>query len=459
MVAAVCALLATGCITQPSDFTPPVLTLPGDLGVTAPDTAGASISWTATAVDGVDGPVPVTCTPPQGLFPVGSTLVTCTASDAAGNSASGSFTVDVAPPPPGGPVAQIVASGNHTCALLNDHHVWCWGYGGYGALGIENYGDKDLPVEVAGLTDAVQISAHPAGGHTCAVRSTGEIVCWGLNIFGQLGDGTTTNGFTPQAVVGISNATRVFAGVLHTCAQLDDDTARCWGLNGVGQLGDGTTTDSAVPVPVLVAPSLGSPAVNATTNCSLGADAAVRCWGSNQHGELGTGSTDSESLLPVDVTDLTDAVSLSAGYFHSCAAITDGSVKCWGYNEEGQLGDNAGGVGVVSRVPVAVSGITDATEVALGNHHSCALRSGGTVSCWGRGNSGQLGNDDVTNSSTPVDVQGLTGVASVSGGNAHTCAVTVSGTAWCWGSDANGQLGDGPSPQTALVPVQVQGLS
>jgi len=187
--------------------------------------------------------------------------------------------------------------------------------------------------------------------------------------------------------------------------------------------------------------------------CALMSDSTGRCWGHNLHGQLGDGSYTRSSLVPVTVSGLTGSVAISAGAHHACALLSDGTVKCWGANNFGQLGD---GTDTESKVPVAVSDLSGAVAVSAGGLHTCAVLSDETVKCWGLNNHGQLG-DGVTHelcpfyyegsdcSHLPVPVQGLTGVMAVSAGASHACALLSDGTVWCWGGNRSGQLGDGIS--------------
>jgi alpha-tubulin suppressor-like RCC1 family protein len=235
----------------------------------------------------------------------------------------------------------------------------------------------------------------------------------------------------------------------HGCAVIDTGVVKCWGGNDFGRLGDGTTIDRTSPVDVV---GLGGPAVYVATgaahSCALIAGGAVKCWGANNHGELGDG-TFSNSMTPVNVSGLaSDVFWIAAGEDHTCAVLVGGAVKCWGRNQSGQLGD---GTTTNRNTPVNVSGLaSDVLWVAAGWAHTCALRlrdslpTGGSITCWGDNSFGQLGDGTTTNRSTPADVAGLASDAVwVALGRNHTCAVIDTTGVQCWGRNHGGQLGDG----------------
>ena len=439
----------------PPDTVPPVLDLPDDRSVPATSSLGAEVEWIAAATDDVDGVVPVECSPASGsLLAVGTTSVTCTASDTSGNVAQGSFTVTVGVFPT--PSASALSAGaGHTCALLDDGTVRCWGANDLGQLGDGTTTDSSSAVPVAGLTGATAISA--GVHHTCAVLGDGSVRCWGSNGNGRLGTGSTGGIVTePTRVGGLDDAVGIGigAGGAHTCAVLEGGTVRCWGANGSGQLGDGSTVGAAAPVTVSGISTAVEVTAGNTHSCARLDDATLRCWGSNGDGKLGAGSTGGASSVPVEVVGATGTTTVAAGLNHSCLTQADGSAACWGRNGSGRLGtgDEDG-----SAVPVEVVDLDAVVSITAGNVHSCARRSDGTVRCWGGNSRGQLGTGDTVGSTVPVAAGGLTGVSEVSAGLDHTCAIVADGTVRCWGANGSGQLGNG-STTDSPTPVVVDGI-
>jgi alpha-tubulin suppressor-like RCC1 family protein len=190
--------------------------------------------------------------------------------------------------------------------------------------------------------------------------------------------------------------------------------------------------------------------------CGVSTVGGVKCWGGNASGELGDGTL-APSLTPVDVTGLTSGVAaVDAGIKHTCAVTTAGGIKCWGLNLSGELGD---GTVVNKNTPVDVTGLTiGVAAVDAGQGHTCAVTTLGSVKCWGNNTFGKLGDGTVANKNTPVDVTGLTiGGAAVAAGETYTCALTTAGGVKCWGSNIFGQLGDG-TVADSTTPVDVLGF-
>lgn len=312
----------------------------------------------------------------------------------------------------GGDAVQITAGGDHTCALLGDSSVVCWGGGAGGWLGYGNtdaVGDDETPASV-GPVDlgeaAIAISAGRSA--TCALLDSGALLCWGQGGFIGAGNADTVgDDEVPSDAFAVNTGGAVSivdAGELHTCAA-GDDGVWCWGQGVFGQLGYGNTNAIGDDEPVSVA---GTVDVGATVaalamadvhSCALTDEGNVRCWGQSGFGQLGYGNgfAIGDNEAPSTAGDVSlggDAVAIAVGGVSSFALLADGTVRSWGGNENGELGHgNAANIGdneQPSSVPVInVGGTVVAIEAGL--THVCALLDDGAVRCWGSAFSGRLG--------------------------------------------------------------------
>lgn len=345
-----------------------------------------------------------------------------------------------------GAVSMAVGT-EHICVLINNGTVQCWGDNRFGQLGngTTSTTRTDTPVIVSGIANAVAVVAK--GGHAnCALFNDGPVKCWG-----------STYGPNPALISGINTAVAISAGGGNFCAVLADGTAHCWGTNNYfGQLGDGTNTGSMTPRSVVGITNAVSISGSDLHTCAALADGKIKCWGDNASGQLGDGTT-TQSLTPVEVNGVNNAVSVAVDHSYSCALLGDGSMKCWGTNSSGQFGN---GTTTDSLLPTPAAQIGNAVSMIAAVDHACALLSDGTARCWGKNLSGQLGNNGNTNNSliTPTAVVGISNSTAVSGFDRHKCSLQADGSVTCWGVNDAGQLGDGTTT-TAFSPVTVMGIS
>jgi alpha-tubulin suppressor-like RCC1 family protein len=349
---------------------------------------------------------------------------------------------------------------DHSCVLTSEGRVLCWGRNRYGQLGDGTFSDRVTPREVAGL-GAGNLAVGAGMGRTCAITPSRGVKCWGYNGSGQLGDGTVTTSPIPVEVVGLgapANAVAAIAsGSNAVCALMASGGAKCWGHNGTGALGDGTTVHRITPVDV---PALGTGilalSMGGDTSCAILEGGALKCWGDNTSGSIGDGTTE-RRLLPVDVAGMASGVQfVDVGEFATCATTTGGKAWCWGSNYFGTLGN---GTYWDSYVPTQVSGLDSGTlQVSIGNSQACALMTGNTVKCWGNNATGQVGDGSLYTRFWPVDVAWLPpGSTAVSTARHHSCAITALGGVKCWGYNGYGNLGDGTLTRR-VVPTPVTGL-
>lgn len=347
------------------------------------------------------------------------------------------------------PAAGLCAGEGHTCALESTGEVLCWGRNTDGQLGDGTATDRVRPVRVVDLDDARELACGTQ--HTCARRVTGAVVCWGRSAAGQLGNGSTDPVQRPVAAAGIDDAVAVSAGRDFSCVLRASGVVSCFGRNAEGQLGDGTTNDSLLPMEVVSITDAAWLASGDAHSCVVRRGGRVSCWGRDTAHQLGRAAPERFSAGPVDVEGLAAATAVAAGGEHTCA-ITEAGVACWGRNDHGQVGDGRAGADLTRPTPELVMGISRPSALSLGPGHSCAIGHDGALWCWGANAAGQLGAGPGGDQVRPVAVPGLARVASVAAGTEHTCAVRADSQVFCWGAASRGQLGhgdldDAPTPQ------------
>jgi alpha-tubulin suppressor-like RCC1 family protein len=364
--------------------------------------------------------------------------------------------------------AAIDAGAQHTCVVRVGGQVLCWGQNTSGQLGEGTMTFLPEPVPVSGLANAATVAT--GATFSCTTTSDGAVFCWGDDHYGQLGDGRAVVRPQPAPVAGSVDG--VAAGSAHSCgisrgATAAEDTFVCWGSDQAGQLGDNDDADRGLPEPIKVDLLPAAIGAGALHTCASDSSGALWCWGRGSSGQLGPGHA-IDTPLPVVVplpAGAGPATAAAAGGAHTCVLVSPdsapgGEILCFGDNSHGQLGDGT----LTSRAapaPVAL-GPTAARAVAVtaGSDHTCAIDVTGQAWCWGRGDGGQLGDGATTDQPAPVAVTlpgGLT-VASLSAGGAHTCAVGTAGGVWCWGADDRGQLGLGAPGAVVASPASVAGI-
>lgn len=338
------------------------------------------------------------------------------------------------------------------------YSLFDWGNNSNGQLGRGTTETLYSPMAVPGLTEVVGVSENVA--HAVALLSDGTVVAWGSNEDGQLGDGTTEPSDVPVPVANLEHVTAVSVGGRFSLALLANGTVMAWGLGADGQLGDGNTESSVVPVPVSNLEGVVEISGGNLASLARLSNGTVMAWGGNPHGQLGDGSTES-SDIPVSVEGLTGVTAISAGGGQSLALLAGGAVRAWGYNEFGELGN---GTFTDSDVPTAVRGLeAGVSSISAGDEYNLALMSDGTLKGWGRNEYGELGNGQSghkVRSDEPVPVSNLSEVKAASAGQYASLALLDDGDVAAWGGNEKGELGigTGGKPKLSAVPILIPTL-
>ena len=328
----------------------------------------------------------------------------------------------------GGANWKSVACGDgHTATIKTDGTLWTWGYNAFGQLGNNNVDTVYSPVQtIAGGTNWKQV----AGGQrfTAAIKTDGTLWAWGWNAYGQLGDNTDIRKSSPvQTIAGGTNWKQVSCGTLHVAAIKTDGTLWLWGSGGQGRLGDNTTISRSSPVQTIAGgANWKQVACGDSHTAAIKTDGTLWTWGFYVYGQLGDNTTISKSSPVQTIAAGTNWKYVSCGNSHTVAIKTDGTLWAWGYNINGQLGDNT----IIDRSsPVqTIAGGTNWKSVSCGFYHTTAIKTDGTLWTWGPNNSGQLGDNTIIDRSSPVQtIAGGTNWKSVSCGGgyagAHTAAI------------------------------------
>jgi alpha-tubulin suppressor-like RCC1 family protein len=338
-----------------------------------------------------------------------------------------------------------VAAGQwHSLALKDDGSVWAWGNNERGQLGDGTTNNNAIPKRITTLENVVDIAA--GYFHNLAIKDDGSVWTWGRDVFSHIGGFTTT----PEKIDGLENIVAISAGLLHNLALRSDGTVFAWGNNGFGQLGDGTY-ESSLPKRVEGIENITAIAAGGFHSLALRNDGAVFAWGSNQAGVIGNNSTQHSYVSPQRVHNISTAVSIAGSYIHSLAILSDGTVRAWGYNGHGELG-NEKGTPDYTLTPVPVHEVENATSISAGYGKSLAIGGDGSVWQWG-----SLSN--IHFDYTPVLNDNLSDIVSISSGWTHHLAISGDGIVWAWGWNTERQLGIAGNSPSSEFPVQTLPLS
>ena len=394
------------------------------------------------------------------------------------------------------PDIQLVVGGEHNCVLIHSRGtIKCWGSGSHGQLGNgkvkQNIGDEPgemgsnlTVIKLGGGHTAKAVSA--GGQHTCAILDNNEVKCWGNGKQGRLGQGNEeligdeAGEIENLPTVNLGNnrtARAISAGSLHTCALLDNGAVKCWGLGKSGRLGQGNSTtigdkenEMGESLPAIdFGNGHTAQAISAGWGhtCAILNNGAVKCWGSGSDGRLGQGNTTTigdgkdeiKNLAAINLGTGRTAKAISAGWGHTCAILNDGAVKCWGNGSSGKLGyGDTARRGMRSKdmgdnLPEVKLGTKrKAKTISAGLFHTCALLDDNTAKCWGSGGNGMLGTgstDSIGDDQDEMDKLEAINfgtdrtVKAIAAGVDHTCALLDNNTVKCFGFNGQGQLGSG----------------
>ena len=365
---------------------------------------------------------------------------------------------------------QLSTRGLHTCSTLDNGSLMCWGLNNRGQVGDGTTTNAHTPQLVDLGSGAIVTEVANGYRHTCATLENGSLYCWGENSAGELGNGQQYTSQTTPLWVDLGagrTAVRIDADMSNTCAVVDNGSLYCWGTNNQGQLNDdpsqltGQTTPRWIDLGGNVASTVSVGSLNV---CSILNNGSLYCWGDDSYGQLARGGVsglDSWTPVYVDFGAGVTVAQINLGDQHLCAIVDNGSVYCWGRNANGGLGNGSASFADPTSTPSWVDLGTGRTAVAVsaGGFHTCAIVDNGSVYCWGANYYGQVGDGTTTDVYTPqwVDLGvGRTAIA-VSAGYQHTCAILDNSSTVCWGSDYSGQLGNGPGQSDSSVSGIVDG--
>lgn len=362
------------------------------------------------------------------------------------------------------PKGKLALGGSHSCAINGSGQVKCWGSNQSGQLGDGSGSNQSSAVPVSNATGLITAVAVVAGAtHTCALTGMGRVYCWGDNSSGQVGNNSPN--FIenlPRLVVidtintPLQSIVAITAGAYHTCAVSNVGAVRCWGANDMGQLGAdpnaGFFHTFADAMPALGTSIIKQVTAGASHTCARSSTNGVLCWGDNSYGQLAQNTAQFPwTYVPYPMSGITATI-VQAGSHFTCTVAPDNTGKCWGEGTSGQL---ATCYYTSTTVPTAIFQVNDIQAIASGDYHTCVVRAtgSGTVTCAGKGISGQLGNGASVNNAFPVGGTpanpgvleptnvALAGAQDVAAGGDHSCAYMANGTVKCWGSNLSGQLG------------------
>ena len=352
---------------------------------------------------------------------------------------------------------QRSAGGQDFSFEIRGGELWATGFNFYGQLGDGTTTNKYTPVRIG--TDTNWVSVCPGGFHTLALKSDGTLWAWGRNSKAQLGDYTTTSRLSPVRIGNSNDWVSIGAGFQHSFAIKSNGTLWCWGDDFYGQAGNGFTFLTIAQGMGLVDGSTNWVNVVGGLTFSMGlkADGSLWVWGRNDYGQLGNGTTSASitASSPTRIGTSNNWVRIAAGNNHALALKSDGTLWAWGDNFYGQLGN---GTNAINTTPVQVGTADNWVSISAGEASSYGLKADGTLWGWGYNTDGRVGDGTTTSRNSPVQITTSANWVNVNAGRTHVTALKADGSLWSWGWNASGQLGDGTST-SSNIPVNIYTLS
>lgn len=327
-------------------------------------------------------------------------------------------------------LVKVSAGSKHFCGINSLGKLLCAGDNSSGQLGINSLVYQEKPVVVDAGENYIFVSA--GSDITCAITDQNVLKCWGINSYGQMGDGTAIGKKLPVVIDPGVQYLWVAVGGYHSCGITVGQILKCWGSNAFGQVGDNTVTKRLMPVEIDNLTSYAQVGVGYEHSCGITSTGVLKCWGRNYRAQLGDGMNVSSSLIPLEIDSGIKYSELAVGSSHNCAITQDSKLKCWGENQDKQIGNN--GIGAMTYAPTVIDSGVTYSHVSAGGQHSCGVTSAGGLKCWGANTSMQLGDGTTYTASLPMSIESGVQYAAVSSGGAYNCGITTDGVTKCWGN-------------------------